>query len=212
MADYIRENFTRQRRNLMAMSFFLIVFKYADLSLPQELSFTWTNAKVGNPEAVLVAAWVVWLYWLWRFFGYHLDLPNKHFREAHVQSIERLARAYALRQATRRFVERHKEKEEFAVIDARCENARLECQDLRAFQITLFKLQFVYTAGTAKGANSGFDETVQISSPHAVWLIAKAWVLTVWKSHVVSEYALPYALAIAAPIYWLVPRLVNAIA
>lgn len=59
----------RQRRNLIALSSLLVVYNFADIKIKQ-VGWMGTSIEVGNPAALTFIIWVVWLYFLLRYYQY----------------------------------------------------------------------------------------------------------------------------------------------
>jgi hypothetical protein len=76
MSDEIRDIFTRQRRNLMAMSLVLLV---ADVS--NDIHVGPASLYVHAPFTIMMVLWMVWGYWLWRYYtSFHeLDVTKGIF-------------------------------------------------------------------------------------------------------------------------------------
>jgi hypothetical protein len=65
----------RQRRNVMATSIVLLVFDLADASVG-EVSVLGTKLVIGNPQVVAVGAWVMWAYFLLRYYQFWRESPG----------------------------------------------------------------------------------------------------------------------------------------
>src|SRR5688572_19576793 len=72
--------FSRQRRNLMALSLFLIVAKLPT-SWSQAAPLGATLGKVGldDPFTIGFVLWLVWGCWLWRYYTYFNAQPEGVF-------------------------------------------------------------------------------------------------------------------------------------
>lgn len=90
MSEEIRNIFTRQRRNLMAMSLVLLV---ADVS--NDIHSGPVSVHVHAPFTIMMVLWLVWGYWLWRYYTSFHELGPKGFFVTHRnrlnQYVERLA-------------------------------------------------------------------------------------------------------------------------
>lgn len=77
----IKEDVLRQRRDLYAISFALIVFYAAGGDFGKDATFSFVPLHVERPWVLLVAAWIAFFYWLGR---YRLFAPRpvlKMYRE-----------------------------------------------------------------------------------------------------------------------------------
>ena len=72
MGDEIRDIFVRQRRNLMAMSLVLVV---ADIE--NDVHLGPTKVFVHAPFTIKMVLWIVWAYWLWRYYTSFHELGEK---------------------------------------------------------------------------------------------------------------------------------------
>lgn len=59
----------RQRRNLVSISSVLIVYDFAEIKIRQ-VGWMGTSIEVGNPAALSIIVWVVWLYFFLRYYQY----------------------------------------------------------------------------------------------------------------------------------------------
>jgi len=60
------ENFTKQRRNFLAISVALIFVKLAAVTVTTA-RYSDVSAVIGKPERVYWLLWAVWVYWVWRY-------------------------------------------------------------------------------------------------------------------------------------------------
>lgn len=59
----------RQRRNLILISGALIIYDFAEISIAK-ISLLGTDLLVGKPEALFLAAWLLWFYFFLRYYQY----------------------------------------------------------------------------------------------------------------------------------------------
>lgn len=59
----------RQRRNLLIMSIGLLLFEFAHMSVAK-VSILGTELLVGDPTMLKIFAWVLWAYFLLRYYQY----------------------------------------------------------------------------------------------------------------------------------------------
>ena len=72
----MEEGFLRQRRNLMLLSGFLLLFRFADLEI-EKMSILGTQLLVGRPDALRFSAWILWGYFFLRYFQYFRSEESK---------------------------------------------------------------------------------------------------------------------------------------
>jgi hypothetical protein len=66
--DDIREGALRQRRDFYAISIGLLLYYAAGGSLESSVSTSVLPLKFDKPVALLIAAWLGWIYFLWRYW------------------------------------------------------------------------------------------------------------------------------------------------
>lgn len=92
-SDHIRENFTRQRRNLIAMSLVILCFEFLGVHF-HTLNLLGNKIDIKNQNLVHFALWSVLAYYLWRYWTYFNDLGDKgiinsfySWRRPHIQDV-----------------------------------------------------------------------------------------------------------------------------
>lgn len=88
----------RQRRNLIAISAFLILFDIANVQVAK-LSLLGNELIVGNAQALIYSAWVLWAYFFLRYYQYWRAEPESHIRNSYIKHFAALARSYVGTQA-----------------------------------------------------------------------------------------------------------------
>lgn len=93
VSDHIRENFTRQRRNLIAMSLVILCFEFLGVQF-HTLNLLGNKVDIKNQNLVHFALWSVLGYYLWRYWTYFNDIGDKGiinsfycWRRKHIQEI-----------------------------------------------------------------------------------------------------------------------------
>lgn len=64
------EGLLRQRRNLILVSVFHLLFEFGDIKF-QKVGILGTDLLVGRPETLLAFAWALWAYFLLRYWLYY---------------------------------------------------------------------------------------------------------------------------------------------
>lgn len=71
----------RQRRNLLVTSLTLIAVNLAGATLKTDVSVLGTAVEFANPERIVWGAWVLWAYFLIRYWQYLNEEPNLGIHE-----------------------------------------------------------------------------------------------------------------------------------
>lgn len=69
------EGLLRQRRNLVIISGILIVFDFTSITI-DKVNLLGIHFLVGKPENLIIIAWVLWAYFLLRYYQYLRDEPD----------------------------------------------------------------------------------------------------------------------------------------
>lgn len=88
-----RTMFIRQRRNLMALSLVLLATDIPE-TLPVSTSLT---LHVHAPFTIVILLWMVWGYWLWRYYTSFHDLRDMGFKQQHFSRLQFLLAKIAVR-------------------------------------------------------------------------------------------------------------------
>ena len=81
------EDLRRQRRNLMAISFLIWFLKFCGIKIVK-ISVLGAQAEIGNPEGIIIAIWIIWFYFLIRYYQYYRHEGLKSLRQAWIISHE----------------------------------------------------------------------------------------------------------------------------
>lgn len=73
--------FVRQRGSLIAASAILFFYESSGIRVDQ-ITILGNTFPVANPTWVAAAVWLLWLYFLIRYYQYFRDLPKREFSEA----------------------------------------------------------------------------------------------------------------------------------
>jgi hypothetical protein len=98
----LRDGLFRQRRALLAASSVLLLYVAAGIRV-EELSVLGTKIHIERPSLVPLALWILWAYFLIRYFQYFHDLKDRGFREAYNDRLEQLVQVNAVRKLRRGF-------------------------------------------------------------------------------------------------------------
>lgn len=83
----------RQRRNLIAISALLLIFDFANVTITK-VSVLGTELLVGNAQILMVGAWVLWAYFLLRYYQYWRTEPDQHIRNSFKNKLDGYARSF----------------------------------------------------------------------------------------------------------------------
>ncbi|MFH7326451.1 hypothetical protein [Desulfurivibrio sp. C05AmB] len=87
------EALQRQRRNVTALSSLLILFNFADVSIAK-VSLLGTELLVGDPAKLAAFVWLIWVYFLLRYYQYWREEPDKGLSKAFRDRFDRCAKDY----------------------------------------------------------------------------------------------------------------------
>jgi len=202
--DRIWTGFIRQRRNLMVASGILAFALVADLSIKQ-LNIFGNIVEIGKPVAIRTALWVLWGYWLLRYYVYFRDLGDKSFRNK---------QRFRMRTLMEHFAAKRLMTDPFF-------SAELHKQ-LQQVNAKTWEVREVYYAGPLLPGRLAISVNINaITEPEkASWvdlpwkpileivgvplfiLNVRAWLYVLANTSLFSEYLLPYLVAAVPAIYY----------
>lgn len=97
----MNQDLLRQRRNLVAISAILLVFDFANVQITK-ISVIGTELLVGNVNVLMVCAWVLWAYFLLRYYQYWRAEPHKHIRDTFKQEFKDYTKSYITADQTKK--------------------------------------------------------------------------------------------------------------
>lgn len=83
----------RQRRNLIAISAVLLIFDFANVTV-EKVSVLGTELLVGNVKVLMFSAWILWGYFLLRYYQYWNAEQDRHIRDSFNKCLDKYARSY----------------------------------------------------------------------------------------------------------------------
>jgi len=89
----MNQDLLRQRRNLIAISTVLVIFDFARVEITK-VSVLGTELLVGNAQVLMICAWVLWGYFLLRYYQYWRAERDQHIRGSFRERLDAYARAY----------------------------------------------------------------------------------------------------------------------
>src|SRR5229473_4667064 len=78
--DRIWTGFVRQRRSVIAASVILFFYESSGIRV-DKITILGNTFPIANPNWVPAAVWLLWLYFLVRYYQYFRDLPKREFSE-----------------------------------------------------------------------------------------------------------------------------------
>lgn len=194
----IRSMFVRQRRNLMALSLVLFVADIPE-TLPISTSLT---LHVHPPFTIGIVLWIVWAYWLWRYYTSFHDLRDKGFRQQHFARFQFLLAKIAVRQFK-------KDPEMKKELDARLQ--KMNATEWRRGDIysgskpTLLRFSiegYTETGWSAiVGEESPWRPEIAVEGRPRTRAKYRAWGYVLFRTSLFSEYIVPFLLALATALY-----------
>lgn len=200
----IRTAFVRQRRNLIVISLVLLFAETSGISVPQ-LNILGIEIKLDNPNAVIYWLWGGYLYWLLRYYQFFLATPDKGVQAGFESRLLPVLTRFAMEKE-------EAESEEFKAAKLASPHRSVRMYNSRAFFVQRMHhsvtTQFnVITERTSSEGSNIIKEipqkTYTFSRRRLLVPVTRAALLTVINTPVFSEYFLPFAIALAPPIYWL---------
>lgn len=186
----MNQDLLRQRRNLIAVSAVLLLFDFADVRITK-VGVLGTDLLVGNVEVLMVCAWLLWAYFLLRYYQYWRAEEKQPMRRALWQQFRRMKDAY--------WKKRYAEK--YPYVEGQV--ADFERKEF---------LTYGYSFKTYDPQNTRSISLLQFE-PIAVWRYIAWRVLTflhvVVQTHHATDHMLPFVIAIAAPIVTFAPPFVE---
>lgn len=197
----IRDGFVRQRRALIAVSLVLLFADIAELRITK-LNLLGNEVVLGQPDAIYVALWIAFLYWLVRYYQHFRDLGDEDLMRAHNTRLNRLVSEAAVRQAVR---------DQPGLLtppqDLKGETKLILKTDVLEAAPTHWKLQLTVRKLTTQG-DASVEEDIDAGKAIVRGLVlfilkARAWLYVAIHTRLFTEYLLPFVIASLPIIYGL---------
>ncbi len=78
--EIARTELFRQRRQLLWLTFALVIYYSAGVQLGHEAETQGVKLSIQNPQFLVSAAWCAWLWALWRYWQYERTHPDGNYR------------------------------------------------------------------------------------------------------------------------------------
>ncbi len=194
----IRALFIRQRRNLMALSLVLLVADIPE-TLPVSTSMT---LHVHPPFTIGLVLWIVWVYWLWRYYTSFHDLRDKGFRQQHFSRFQHLL----MKIAVQKFKKDPEMKKELDAQLQKMNATEWRCGDTYGSSKQT-SLRFGIDAYTETGwsaivvGDSPWRPEIAVEGRPRTRAKYRAWGYVLFRTSLFSEYIFPFVFAIATALY-----------
>jgi len=189
-ADYIRRGFVAERRSLLVVSFILFFYRQAGLRI-DEINVFGNKVSLDSPWWTAFALWVLWVYFLLRFYQYFRSISDKGFWTAYEEQMKKLVTRSALKQFKKDFSTEKGSKYEF-----------YEIRD-HSFPMThpkywTVKFEVPITQKDETGTITAFSQRHEedFTSTELLWIKMRAAMHVLASTHVATEYFLPFLLAL----------------
>lgn len=190
-----RVRFERQRRNLLVISVLLIIYISLDLKL-DTISILGNSFSIENNKNVEFLFWVLFVYFLIRYYQYFKVVDNNEFLSVLYSSMDK----YVARAAFNKFkksdfndlIEQNPDGSNFkyALEDFSISSRHQWRWDIRISGSRTWKL------GTGAGS-SGFRKLeCTVTNTQLLWPKLKSYFVVYFKTPHVTEYSLPFVLSI----------------
>lgn len=177
----------RQRRNLIAISIALLLTDFADVKV-SKVTILGSELVVGQPAVLAVFAWVVWGYFLIRFHQYLADTGDLGIKDGFLKRRRQYARRFARLQPIR-------------------DGSGLVFDDVQLSRVDRLNWEVHLAHYEPATGSNAIGTRVPVSIARIQWWNLRAWCHQLTMTARLTNYALPYVLAIAAPMVHVARRL-----
>lgn len=175
----MNEGLLRQRRNLMAISVALLLTDFADVKVGK-VSVLGSELLVGQPTVLMAFAWIAWAYFLVRFHQYLIDTGDLGIKDGFSKRRMHYARRFAKLQPIR-------------------DSAGQQFDTMELHRVAPVRWEVrISNYEPAKGRPEERSR-IPVSFMRLQWWNVRAWCHQLMMSARLTDYVLPYVLAIAAP-------------
>lgn len=170
----------RQRRNLIAVSMVLLIFDFANVKIGK-VSVLGTELLVGNAQVLMLCAWLLWAYFLLRYYQYWRAEKANPIRDSYKAAIANCSADF---QRGSRFSALHPTRAHAFLLRARS-----------PWAYELFREAYIPELG-----GRGEVDVYPIGRLRlATWKVRAAWHVLLHTPHA-TDHVLPFSLAAAAAV------------
>ena len=184
-----REAFTRQRRNLFAISFVLLFAETSELTL-SKLNVFGNELKIHDPVVVNYALWIAWAYWLLRYLQYL----------GHVKGLSEIWDTYS----------NHRDGWVRELVRQR---ATPECESPENYYFKEISARSFWRWRILHGEGRQIegpprthiqeDRTTILKFGDLLMPRLRAWTFVIFGTRSATEYVLPFLVALVPGVYWI---------
>lgn len=196
--DKIRENFTRQRRNLLLISLVVLFAEMSEIEI-HKISILGNEVLFKNPESILIILWVALIYWLVRYYQYFRDIGEKGFGTSFYVRLSAFAKKIAFKEVRKKY----KKNNSFSAPGS---DAVFEIfpREYRIYETSLRRIrgdvEFVVSSNKGRSGTIGKDSVI-VEFPKLIMPIALSVFHVIFHTRLVSEYILPFCVSFSPIIY-----------
>lgn len=177
--------FTRQRRNLMAISLILLIAESIGIRI-ETINIFGNIADLDNPSTILYFTWIAWGYFLLRYYQHYSDLRiTEKIRTAYSDKIRPVAEGVAWRILTTQLV---------------AEYGDPEIGERTLYGSHVERRRWMVKLGTTVGRKS-IRETIEVPRLDMFLPQVRCAIAVALNTRLGTEYIRPYALAVLPVVF-----------
>ena len=198
----IRASFTSQRRNLIVISIVLSIAQIIGLRF-EKISLFGNSAQLNNPSGAEVVLWIVFSYMLIRYYQYFRRWENKGFKTEFDCAFERAIHRAAFKKCRKSIIPTRITKDGISITDVKPGHEFDSRFDEQGCTVSMQLEWFFEENGEPKSTSQ--RSVVKLTKGQLRRLRLIAGLDLTLNTHLVTEYILPFALALV-PIGLLMTR------
>lgn len=171
----------RQRRNLVVISAVLLIFDFAQVKI-SKVSVLGTELLVGNPQTLMVCAWLLWAYFLLRYYQYWRQESKGEIKSSLIEQFDLYIKAYT-------GVQLHQDETTGAIND-----------EYKLSQLGLFSWSYISQSYDLVTGGLKDNQGVRLSCIVLVGLWLKSVLYVVFQTPHTTDHILPFLMAVAVPV------------
>ena len=181
----IRRSLVAERRNLLITSFALFFYQQAGLQI-EKINVLGNEARISDLWWIAFALWVLWGYFLVRFYQFFRSTSDRGFWTAHESRMKELITRFAFKHF-KEFRAQKGSKYDFKILGASF--------PMSYPQYWTVKLE-VSIAQTDKASGTVTGHAEDFTSTELLWIKIRSAAHVLVSTHVATEYFLPFLLAL----------------
>jgi hypothetical protein len=196
--EKIRRGFVAERRSLLIVSFILFFYQQAGLQI-ERISVFGNEAKISDPWWIAFGLWVLWSYFLLRFYQYFRSIPDKGFQTVYEAEMKKTIARSAFRRYKNSFLP--EDEDTHLVPHFKVSKTEFPMTFPEMWMVDL-TISVAYTWGSGGKALGGTHKE-DVRGTRLLWAKTKSIFHVSLSSHVVTEYVLPFVVALLPLANWL---------